>query len=221
MSAISGTSGSSSTYVPSSRSADEDEEEEKTSASEESEKTESSGDAESSNKTEQPASQTDAEKLAAFKKQFIASLQAALSKPYLANMSLELNITEAGFKKMMSDEKYLQKVTEQFESKTAHSYVAMSGTISITADGTSENTRVEVAHDMGMARRLFGNSPRSVVRGASIDSLTALAQETISHREKYAGKFDVASMLGANQMRTTNSYLNAYLEKAGLLDTTG
>lgn len=221
MSAISGTSGSSSSYVPSSSSANDDEEDDKTTAAEESEKTDSSGDAESSSKTESTTSQTDAEKLAAYKKQFIASLQSALNKPYLANMSLQLNITDAGFKKMMSDESYAQKVKDLFESKTGHSYVSMSGTIAITADGTSDNTKVEVTQDLGMTRRLFGNSPRSVIRSTSIDSLTALAQATITSRETSASKFSLASSAGATQMRTANSYLNAYLEKAGLLDTTG
>ena len=213
MSSVTGTNGSSYTNPYSSASSKAAEEEEE-------EKTKETADSETTDKTEDSkATQEEKETLNAYKQKFLAKVKALMSSPHLANVNLDLGITDAGYKKMMEDSKYETSVLDKIKSKTAHSYSALSGTVTVTANG-KEDPAAQFTENKTIAQRLFSTSSRSLLRTTSLDTLTALAQGTIDALETSKGRFDTAALLGANQMRTNNSYIDAYLKNLGI-DTTG
>lgn len=213
MSSVSGTSGSAYTnpYSSASAKAAEEEEEGKTEAS----------DSEGADKTEEtPATAEETKTLNAYKQEFLGKLKSILQSPHLANVNLDLNISDAGYKKMMSDPNYEAAVLDKFKGRTAHSYSMLSGTVTLSANG-KDDPSAQLTESQTMSQRLFRNSPRSLLRSASIDSLASLADDTIAALEKSRGRFDTAALLGTNQMRTVNSYLESYLKNLGSVDTTG
>ena len=213
MSSVNGTSGNSyaNPYSSASSKAAEEEEEEKAKEAADSENTE---------KTEESAATAEeTETLNTYKQKFLAKVKALMSSPHLANVNLDLGITDAGYKKMMEDATYEAAVLDKLKSKTAHSYSALSGTVTVTADG-KEDPAALFTENQTIAQRLFSKSSRSLLRTTNLDALTALAQGTITALETSKGRFDTAALLGSNQMRTNNSYIDAYLKNLGI-DTTG
>jgi hypothetical protein len=159
--------------------------------------------------------------LASYKRDFVAKVKTLMLKPHLANVGLELNITDAGFQKMMSDSDYEKSVLDKLKGKTAYSYTAMSGTVKLSANGETLPSAV-LAESKSVKEIIFSaGSSRSLLRSLDIDSMMALADETIASLKGGTSKFNLASSLGTAQMRSTSSYLDTYLKNLGSVDTTG
>ena len=155
-----------------------------------------------------------------YKKDFIARVKTLMLKPHLANVGLELDIADSGYEKMMNDSSYEQSVLDKLKSKTAHSYNPVSGTIKLSADGSSEPNAV-MAESKTVSEILFSTSNRTLLRTLSIDSMMAMADETLADLKNNQGRFDMAGRLSAMQMRSTSSYLDTYLESLNSIDATG
>ncbi len=172
-----------------------------------------SGDAETAGTGESSsASPEETQALNAYKQEILTKIKNLMKAPHLANVNLELNISDAGFRKMMQDPAYEKSLLDGLRAKTAHAYTAMDGTLSLSANGTDEPS-ARLDRRQTVAQSIFSGSSRSLVRSMGIDSLIAFAEESILAREEgYASRFEAAGLLGANRMRTPNSLIDAYLK---------
>ncbi len=155
-----------------------------------------------------------------YKRDFISKVKALMAKPHLANVGLELNITEAGYEKMMKDSAYEKSVLDTLQSRTAHSYTPVSGTVALSVNGADEPSAA-LAESKTVSEILFSTSNRTLLRTLGIDGMMAMADETLSSLESMRGRFDMAGRLGSMQMRPTASYLDKYIENLNSIDATG
>ncbi len=186
------------------------------SAEEEEEKTAAAADkAEETARTEE-----ETKALTDYKRDFVSRVKALMSKAHLANVGLELNISDAGYERMMKDSAYEQSVLDKLQSRTAHSYTPVSGTVALSANGTDEPAAV-LAESRTVSEILFSTSNRTLLRTLGIDGMISMAEETLSSLETTRSRFDMAGRLSSMQMRPTASYLDKYIESLNSIDTTG
>ena len=212
MSSIPATDGSaySNPYSSASRRKAEEEEERKASGAE---------DGASGAKEPAPTGE-EVQALADYKKDFLNRVKALMIKPHLANVGLELDITDAGFQRMMQDSGYEKSVLDRLADKTSHTYTPRSGTIKLSADGETEPSAT-FAESKTVSEILFKTSNRTLLRTLGIDSMMAMADEVLSSRGAEQSRFDMAGRLSALQMRSTGTYLESYLNSLNSVDTTG
>ncbi len=193
------------------------------SRSEEEEETSASADSGSAGKTAASSvSPEESQALNAYKQEILTRIKSLMQAPHLANVSLELGISDAGFKKMMGDSSYEKSVLDALEAKAAHSYTALDGTLSLSANGTdAPSARLEKRQTI--AQRIFSGSSRALLRTLDIDALIAVADDSILAAKKDGGaRFESAALLGANRMRTTAGAIDAYLKSLNsAVDSTG
>ena len=163
----------------------------------------------------------EAKSLGEYKRGFIGRVKALMLKSHLADVGLELDISDAGFQKMMNNSGYEKSVLDKLRRATEHTYTKMSGTVKLSVDGENEPSAV-MAESMSVSEILFSaSSSRSLLRALNLDGMTAMAEDVIASLKGSAGRFDLAAQLGTAQMRSTGSYLDSYLSALGSVDKTG
>lgn len=179
--------------------------------------------AEDADKTEEPAlSEEEQKTLGGYKREFLAKVKSMMASPHLSQVGLELDITDAGFSRMMRDPGYEKALLDQLREKTAHNYNRQAGTVKLSADGTKDPEAL-MASAKSVSEILFStSSSRAMLRTLDIDSMTMMAEETIAAvGGGGTGRFSMAGTLGAMQMRSANSYIDQYIKSLGAVDTTG
>lgn len=178
--------------------------------------------AEDADKTEEPSLSEEQQKsLGEYKREFLAKVKSMMASPHLAQVGIEIEITDAGFARMMQDPNYEKSLLDQLKEKTAHNYNKQAGTIKLAADGTKDPEAI-MATAKSVSDILFSTSSRAMLRTLDIDSMKVMAEETIaSLGEGGVGRFSLAGKLGSLQMRSTNSYIEQYIKNLSSVDKTG
>jgi hypothetical protein len=187
-------------------------------ASSDPEDTDKTGETKETEQTDAEKAKQEAAALAAYKTQFQAKLTAIASQGHLTRTAVKLDITDAGYKRMMEDPAYEKQILDMFRRDLGTTITFPPSSATLTVDGKTEKTSVSYANNLGTTsatRNLLGTMRKTAMRSG----LDLLQSQVAAVLEARLGSSDLS---GINSYLTNNSgYTNPYSQGSSSLDTKG
>lgn len=165
--------------------AKEPEETGKSEESGENEKTDEKTEAEKAKEKEEATAAEaakNAQKLAEFKTSFLRTVNSIARQPHLLKTSINLNISDAGYKKMMNDPEYYEQVMAKFKQGFGASLAFPPTSVTLTVNDKGESVTPNYSGFRSVGLTALGTTSRSSYGRGAFDQLQSQALAVIQRR---------------------------------------